>query len=401
MAITNVRVENLLAAYRTWFGEPAKRLEFSHEQVDHRVPTELEVLFFQPANFAELPEAKCFTYIATAGMSTRTLSGPYERVEFIQRVDGRYSEEDLDQLGRTLAQLSVVPFLEHLAVAPGQLLGDIPWPIFVGMNSMLLTDCAIVSNQLSTDEPVAILLNVIPLFQGEAEIIARIGELEAGRRFLREGINWHDPRRRSAALSRMNGWEVEGRQTEVMSSLESIDQSWDEIEDWYRKNASEALEELNQAASDDEISELENHLGVSLPEDYKASLRRHNGGGRIHNYNYLSSNTVQRSWDLMRELKAEGKFDDSQLETDGTSFEPTWWHLGWTPVAEHKTGSLICLDLAPLEPGLVGQILRVDTHYDGPSTTKYRSFAEWLSGYKEELYSGLYAPDDHGNLSPV
>ena len=102
----------------------------------------------------------------------------------------------------------------------------------------------------------------------------------------------------------------------------------------------------------------------------------------------------------MNQLKQEEAFDDQQLEDQDGGFPKTWWHSRWIPVAEHKTGSLICIDLAPTDKGVPGQILRVETHYDGPSATKYNSFLEWLVAYKDELLKGNYKVDEHGNLEP-
>ena len=102
----------------------------------------------------------------------------------------------------------------------------------------------------------------------------------------------------------------------------------------------------------------------------------------------------------MNQLKKEGAFDDQQLEVQDGTFQKTWWHPHWIPVAEHKSGSLICIDLAPAEKGVLGQVLRVETHHDGPSPTKYKSFLEWLVAFKDDLLKGNYEVDEHGNINP-
>lgn len=403
MATTQVTRQELLAAYDVWLGQPVRVLELRSERVDELVPTEMDILFFQPAGIEQLSERKQFTYIATAGMSTRTLPGPYERVEMILRVDGPQSFDKLENLGRVLAQLALVPFAESIPFAPNQLLCGIPLPVFEKMNCVLVTHWAVLSEKwLSTSRPLALSLSIIPVFEDEAVVIRDIGDIEASRRFVREGINWNDPLRPRARLEESPEIVGTNKEEEVMSTenvSEAVRQTWADIEEWYRRNIPSLLTQLEKGATDDELGEFEKQLATSLPEDYKTSLQIHNGGSRIHNYSYLSTSESVNSWTLMKNLKAEGKFDDWGPEDDsGEIIQNTWWDLGWIPVAEHEAGTSICVDMAPGKSGVKGQILRVETTDEGPNPTEYKSFLQWLKAYKDDLYNDRYQISEHGDL---
>jgi cell wall assembly regulator SMI1 len=59
---------------------------------------------------------------------------------------------------------------------------------------------------------------------------------------------------------------------------------------------------------------------------------------------------------------------------------------------------MICLDLAPGESGVVGQLIHHEARDDGPLVTRFNSFATWLQQYALHLQSGQYLVDEHGFL---
>ena len=52
---------------------------------------------------------------------------------------------------------------------------------------------------------------------------------------------------------------------------------WDRIERWLAANVPDMLEGLNPGATTQEIEETEAFLGVSFPDDVRASYLIHNG----------------------------------------------------------------------------------------------------------------------------
>jgi cell wall assembly regulator SMI1 len=56
-----------------------------------------------------------------------------------------------------------------------------------------------------------------------------------------------------------------------------MDEIWDRIEAWLAQHAPAVLAGLNGPATEQELDATERALGVTLPEDVRASYRRHNG----------------------------------------------------------------------------------------------------------------------------
>ncbi|HXV91932.1 MAG TPA: SMI1/KNR4 family protein, partial [Pseudonocardia sp.] len=69
-----------------------------------------------------------------------------------------------------------------------------------------------------------------------------------------------------------------------------------------------------------------------------------------------------------------------------------WWNPGWVPFAEDGGGNLYCVDLAPGERGVRGQVIRWEIH-GGPCGPVAASFAEYLLGYRDDLTGGRYVYD--------
>lgn len=183
-----------------------------------------------------------------------------------------------------------------------------------------------------------------------------------------------------------------------IAAEEMIQLVWTDIEQWYRDKAPRLFSYLAKGATIREITRLEKLTGKPLPVDYVASLQRHNGGGFVHFFEYLSLQEVSRSWELMRTLETKGRFAGLEaFDPAGGLLQNVGWHLGWIPVAEHKSGILICLDLAPGPTGTSGQVLEMDLQ-EGPSATEYDSFLGWLASFRDDLKQGVYGVDEHGYL---
>lgn len=398
----NPTLSALHTAYERWAGIPAAILELQRDELKEQVPTELDILFFQPAEEDNLSEDEYFTYIATAGMSTRIMQGPCKHVELILCVQERQPQEALELLGRRLAELAVLPFREGTYFTPNLLLYDVSLPLFERMNCVLITNWGVYSPEwLPGIQPPVQLLSVKPVYKSEADIIERIGDIEACRRFRNEGINWDNPKRNPASLPVLTTIvEFEERRklmakTDVETTIQNI---WNDIKEWYTENASSLLENLKDGVSAQELSEVEERVGLALPDDYKASLRVHNGDVYIHDYNYLSLDKVLDRWLRMTQKSEEGAFEGREVfEAGGGIIQNTWWHRGWIPFAEDGGGNLICIDMAPDADGVVGQILNMERQ-SGPVVSEYTSFLEWLEHYKDDLYDGVYEVDEDGYL---
>ncbi|WP_228062085.1 SMI1/KNR4 family protein [Coleofasciculus sp. LEGE 07081] len=370
--------------------------------MNEKIPPQLDILFFQPAAEDNLSEDEYFTYIATAGMSTRIMQEPCKHVELILCVQERQPQAALELLGRRLAELAVLPFREGTSFTPNLLLYDVSLPLFERMDCALITNWGVYSPEwLPGIQPPVQLLSVKPVYKSEADIIEGIGDIEVCRRFRNEGINWDNPKRSPANLQVLPTIvEFEERRsvmagTDVKTTIQNI---WNDIKEWYTENASSLLENLKDGVSDQELREFEERVGLALPDDYKASLKLHNGDVYIHDYNYLSLDGVLNRWLRMKKMSEEGGFEGREVFEAGEGIiQNTWWHPGWIPFAEDGGGNLICIDMAPDADGVVGQILNMELR-SGPGVSEYTSFLEYLEHYKDDLYAGVYEVDEDGYI---
>jgi cell wall assembly regulator SMI1 len=171
---------------------------------------------------------------------------------------------------------------------------------------------------------------------------------------------------------------------------------WSEIEKWYKKNTTRLYKKLRRGVTKKELDAFVNAIGVKLPADYVASLKIHDGDVYLHDYNYLRVSAAQRMWELMTQANEEGMFKKKKVVgRRGETIQNTWWHSGWIPFAEDSGGNMYCLDTAPTEKGVFGQVIKMELA-SGPFPTEFHSFREWLEKYKDDLYGGVYEVDDEG-----
>ncbi len=124
MGQTEIALTALHAAYETWLEVPVAISEFRHIASDDNLPTELDVLFFQPRE-EDVTEDSFFTYLVTAGMSTRTLEGPDRQIELGLQVVGHYGWDALHVLAIRLSELALAPFYQDAFYAPNQIVRDV------------------------------------------------------------------------------------------------------------------------------------------------------------------------------------------------------------------------------------------------------------------------------------
>lgn len=156
------------------------------------------------------------------------------------------------------------------------------------------------------------------------------------------------------------------------------EQVWGRLETWAQENAPEILAVLNPGAADATLAELQRKLGLGLPEELGASLRRHEGqrfaepflfgGGYL-----LDAADIAEEWNLSLEL-SQG--DDPTMH----------WQRNWIPFV-----------------GRDGDYLHVRAGGDGDLVWTYEHEAEraacldvtvggWLELWLDDLTAGRLAP---------
>lgn len=173
--------------------------------------------------------------------------------------------------------------------------------------------------------------------------------------------------------------------------LSEMKKQWDTLESWLKVNDSTLLADLNSPAEDTEIQGLEQKLGVSLPADFVAALKLHNGQkGRaaslFQSGRYLSTGEIFSTWSVWRELLEQGEFDDRPSNPD-QGIRQGWWRLGWIPFVSNGRGDYLCLDLDPDQTGQTGQIIEVFHDLEDRSLLS-PGFGKWFNGFVEKKCHG-------------
>jgi len=370
--MSNLDLEQIRAAIGSEFGSPFDTLELRHQGKSEEVPTEIDVLFFEPGPTDNQPLDDWFTYLVTCGLATRALPGSLERVELLMSVRRRLTRDERQRLGRRLAELGTVPFRDRFELYPEMILSDVALPLFERMTRVALS-LYLGGEYLPTDPPIAV-LDVTPVFETEAEQMRVMSVFEGLRRFAVAGVKRDDPERKEVDLASIPALPMAPRELDL-SEVVSMEEIWTELE---RKLGTEAG--LHGPATENSIRNLRERISSELPETYLASLRRHDGADNLDRFELLPvERIIEVRKGFLDQLHA-GKFDDLTPRSDvitGKRIDRVWWNAAWIPFARRANGRLLFLDLDPWQHGIDGQILEWDST-KGPLGITDDSFEAWL-----------------------
>ncbi len=182
-----------------------------------------------------------------------------------------------------------------------------------------------------------------------------------------------------------------------------MNELWNRLKTWLEQNAPELLETLQPAASEKKIAALEQHLGVRLPEDYRAFLALTDGQKEYAEFNFhdgelLSTKSIKTQWNIWKELLDDGTFEDSTSQPQ-LGIRGDWWNARWIPFTHDGGGNHLCLDLDPAKGGAVGQIISME-HDNGERLIMFNNFSHWLEQLLEDLQSGeiVFDTEEYNSL---
>jgi cell wall assembly regulator SMI1 len=183
--------------------------------------------------------------------------------------------------------------------------------------------------------------------------------------------------------------------------MEATTLQWERIEAHLQKHA--ALDESSQpflkpGATGEEIASAESVLGSRFPEDFRASLGRHNGQARYEILlgigALLSTQEIVEQWRVWKELLDEGSFEDDAGSPD-PGVKADWWNPRWIPITHDGGGDHDCVDMDPAEGGVAGQIIEM-WHDDDVRPLRAPSFLSWLTAAASGLEDGTLVWDEWG-----
>ena len=148
-------------------------------------------------------------------------------------------------------------------------------------------------------------------------------------------------------------------------------QQWERLEAWLETHNPVLLADLNPPASDADIRELEQKLGVKLPMDFVECLKVHDGqreksGWLFDGKEFMSTRNILMSWSAWGDLLEDGDFD-GKISRPVIGIQSGWWIKEWVPFATNGSGDYLCIDLSPSGNGNSGQVIKV--FHDVPDRT--------------------------------
>lgn len=191
--------------------------------------------------------------------------------------------------------------------------------------------------------------------------------------------------RQRAAVRKAAKREIEKRGP--VQPSRSISESWDRLRAIFPNQT------LNPGATAATIASFEKTTGLALPDDFKESLRRHDGGDfwfTPTSGEFLSLDGMLKQWKMFRQLQRKGEYatEDWEARAIKGPIKPVFWSTKRLFVTDNS-GDHWTLDLDPPVRGTYGQIVD-HCHEVGPTHVLARSWAELLSQLVVDLESGKY-----------
>ena len=176
--------------------------------------------------------------------------------------------------------------------------------------------------------------------------------------------------------------------------------TWEKLRKIFQDKYPQILETLNPGADLIDIEELEQKIGVRLPDSFKEFYQIHNGQKRtslsLFDGDYLMSiDEIFNEWVLWKEIisKIESDilhvYDDKLISEPDFGIRNKWWNIAWIPITSDGCGDNFCIDLDPTESGNAGQIIRMI--HDHPRRELIaKSFDDWINQYISDLEADKY-----------
>ena len=166
---------------------------------------------------------------------------------------------------------------------------------------------------------------------------------------------------------------------------------FDRFKEWLKANYNDGIADLNPGASDEEIKELENTIGLALPKDYIEVLKMHNGqkgesAWLFDSQEFLSTTRIIDEWNNWNKFSSSDEFPKTSINAD-LGVKAQWWNKKWIPFSSNGSGDHYCMDLDPTPAGNNGQVITLWHDYEERELVS-TNFKEWFVSYVDQLFTG-------------
>jgi cell wall assembly regulator SMI1 len=196
--------------------------------------------------------------------------------------------------------------------------------------------------------------------------------------------------------------EKYGSRTNRSEPSKSVIESWQRIEGWYAENANSLTNSLAPGATQAAIERFEKEIGAKLPDDFKESVRVHDGGGWWVPWRHgdlLSLEGILEQWKMYSDWQAKGNYatgEDWVPRDIKGPIKPVFWNKQRIYLTDNS-GHRLTLDLDPPADGKYGQVLD-HCHEVGPTEVVASGWAEFLRMLVDDLESGKYVYLEDGGV---
>lgn len=179
---------------------------------------------------------------------------------------------------------------------------------------------------------------------------------------------------------------------------------WYPLNTWMAQEFPDLLASLNPGIPAEQWNPLENELGITLPDSFKAFYEHYNGQekadptGFFFGLHFLPYEQVQRQWQVWRDIiEMEGEEGMASMSENSVSLvpgkiKPLYANLRWIPFIHDWGGNHVGLDFDPDEDGVVGQVINFgrDEERKFVLADSFEGFIGWMG---EQLQQGNYIID--------
>lgn len=172
-----------------------------------------------------------------------------------------------------------------------------------------------------------------------------------------------------------------------------MDEIWIRLEMFLQKNAPTILDSLAPGASEEEIADVEEYIGLQFPADVRQSYLRHDGQadegkefipGYFH---LLSMSEILQGVEENTSLVQHTNYDVPVNIITDPRVKRVFLDAAWVPFAGDVGGNRVCLDFDPTPNGTVGQII-LWNHEETAYPCLAPDFTVWLDKIVSDLEAG-------------